>query len=68
MTAARRLVLFDALFGASHVPRTGPMGAACFLVAAGLLEFGGYRTRSSDGGPTGAPVTRAGNPALSSSP
>ena len=43
-------------------------GAACFLVAAGLLDFGGYRPGPSAGGPTGAPVTRAGNPALSSWP
>jgi hypothetical protein len=62
------LVLAGALFGASHVSPTGPMGGACFLVAAGLIELGGVRARLSDGGPPGAPVSRTGNPALSSSP
>ena len=36
------LVLAGALFGASHVPPTGPMDAACFLVAAGLIKLGGF--------------------------
>jgi hypothetical protein len=34
------LTLAGALFGASHVPPTGPLGAACFLGAAVILEFG----------------------------
>ena len=62
------LVPAGALFGASHVPPTGPTGAACFLVAAGLIELGGDRARLKDGGPPGVPVSRTGDPALSSSP
>jgi hypothetical protein len=33
------LVLAGALFGASQVPPTGPLGAACFLAAALYVEF-----------------------------
>ena len=33
------LVLSAALFGASHVPPTGPLGMLCFLVAAGYLNL-----------------------------
>jgi hypothetical protein len=37
-TPAALLVLAGALFGAYHVPPTGPLGALCFLVAAILIE------------------------------
>jgi hypothetical protein len=39
--AAALLVLAGALFGAGHVPPTGPLGAAGFLAAAALLELSG---------------------------
>jgi hypothetical protein len=41
---AALLTLAGALFGATHVRPTGPMGAACFLAAAALLELGSDRT------------------------
>jgi hypothetical protein len=37
--AAGLLTLAALCFGAAHVPPTGPLGAACFLVAALVLEF-----------------------------
>jgi hypothetical protein len=33
------LVLAGALFGALHIPPTGPLGVLCFLIAAAYLEF-----------------------------
>jgi hypothetical protein len=33
------LVLAGALFGAQHLPPTGPPGVLCFLIAAAFLEF-----------------------------
>jgi hypothetical protein len=41
---AALLTLAGALFGATHVRPTGPMGAACFLAAAALLALGSDRT------------------------
>ena len=35
------LALAGSLFGASHVPPTGPLGAACFLAAAAYLDLTG---------------------------
>jgi hypothetical protein len=35
------LTLSASLFGASHVPPTGPLGAACFLAAAAYLDLTG---------------------------
>ena len=40
------LTLAALLFGAAHVPPTGPLGAACFLAAAVLIEFDGQWGRS----------------------
>ena len=39
-SVAGLLTLGAFLFGATHVPPTGPLGAACFFAAAVLLEFG----------------------------
>jgi hypothetical protein len=50
---AAMLTLAGLLFGAAHVPPTGPLGAACLLAAAVLLEFGlpaSRRARSADRG------------------
>jgi hypothetical protein len=39
-SVAGLLTLAAFLFGATHVPPTGPLGATCFFVAVVLLEFG----------------------------
>jgi len=49
------LTLAALLFGAAHVPPTGPLGALCFLAAAVLLELDLARplaSRSSEGHPS----------------
>jgi hypothetical protein len=48
---AALLVLAGSLFGALHVPPTGPLGAACFLAAALWVQFG----RRSPQGPRADP-------------
>ena len=49
------LTLAALLFGAAHVPPTGPLGALCFLAAAVLLDLGlvsPLAGRSSEGHPS----------------
>jgi hypothetical protein len=53
---AALLTLAAFLFGATHVPPTGPLGAACFLLAALLLEF--TLTSSLRDLPSETPTTR----------
>jgi len=52
--ATALLTLAALLFGAAHVPPTGPLGALCFLGAALLLELGlaGIASRSSERHPS----------------
>jgi hypothetical protein len=53
---AALLTLAAFLFGATHVPPTGPLGAACFLMAALVLEF--TLTSSVRDLPSETPTTR----------
>jgi len=47
------LVLAASLFGATHAPPTGPLGAACFLAAAAYLELAPGREPQPEARPAG---------------
>jgi hypothetical protein len=60
------LMLSGALFGATHLPPTGPLGAACFLAAAIYQDFIVRRTLRKMPLPSGAAISTQGSAQLNS--